>query len=572
MNYIRGSAAEEASNGGLFRSRPNTKLGDVINSSPIYVGRPAFTYSDSLEAATYSSFRTAKASRTPVVYVGANDGMLHAFNANTGVELLGFVPGSIFGNLKLLTNRGYTHKFFVDGTPTVADAYFDSGWKTVIAGGLNNGGQGIYALNVTDPANFSEANADYDASGNPNGIFLWEYSDVQDADMGYTYSQPVVVRTKNATTSQRWVAIFGNGYNNTVADGRASTTGEAVLYVIDLATGTRLKKISTGVGTSASYSGGKPNGLASPTAADLDGDGIIETVYAGDLFGNLWKFNFDSTSTSGWDVMRDAGGNPVPLFVATDSAGNRQPITSQVRVVRGPGSTGAVVSFGTGKFLEATDNADTSTQSLYGIYDSGGTVARSDLLQQTITTELTQTVGTASVEVRITSNNQPTSSNKGWYMDLLNPPSGTQAGERMIANPRVRNGRVLFVTVVPGSDPCTPGGKTRLMELNVNTGARLDGSPFDLNGDGRIDDNDFVQVTLPDGTRQPFPVSSVAVSVDYGTSPGIISGNNMEVYYISGDDRDRVGSAPFLDGDDIVGIQGTPGDNARGRQSWRQIR
>src|SRR4051812_24569670 len=139
-------------------------------------------------------------------------------------------------------------------------------------------------------------------------------------------------------------------------------------------------------------------------------------------------------------------------------------------------------------------------------------------------------------------------------MDLLTPPSpGTAAGERVIASPRVRNGRVLFVTVVPGSDPCAPGGKTRLMELDVFSGSRLDYSPFDLDGNGVIDDHDFVEITLPDGTKQPYPISSVVLGVDYGTSPGIISGSNREIYYVTGDDRDRTDDGPFFGGDDITG-------------------
>jgi type IV pilus assembly protein PilY1 len=574
LNYVRGDSAEEAANGGLFRSRPTTKFGDVINSSPVFVGRPTLTYSDTLEATAYSTFRDANVSRQPVVYVGANDGMLHAFNANNGDELFGFIPGAVFGNLKTLSNRGYTHKFFVDGTPTVADAYFNGSWKTVLAGGLNTGGQGIYALNVTDPSTFSEANAEYNSSSNPNGLVLWEFTDANDVDMGYSYSQPIIVRTKNATASQRWVAIFGNGYNSTIVDGRASSTGEAVLYVVDLATGSLIKKISTGVGMSAAYSGGKPNGLASPTAADLDGDGIVESVYAGDLFGNLWKFDLNNTNPNNWDVAYKSGGTNLPLFVATDSSGVRQAITAQPRVVRGPGSTGAVVSFGTGKFLEPTDATSTAAQTLYGVYDAGATVTRSQLVQQTIDYEFTQTVGANPVEIRITSDNQQTTTSRGWYMDLLTPPypPGTQAGERMIANPRVRNGRVLFVTVVPGADPCVPGGKTRLIQLDVTTGVRPSESPFDLNGDGTINDADMVQVTLANGTQISMPVSSVTVAVDYGTSPGVISSSNFEVYYISGDDRDRTGPTPCLTGNDICGIRGSPGDNARGRQSWRQIR
>jgi type IV pilus assembly protein PilY1 len=584
LDYLRGSSAKEGED---FRRRvdqegqPN-KLGDVISSSPVYVGRPSFTYSDTLESAAYSTFRTNNTTRTPVVYVGGNDGMLHGFNAATGAEILGFVPSSVFGNLKALTNRGYTHKFFVDGSPTVADAFVNSGWKTVLVGGLNAGGQGIYALNITDPTNFTEANAAY-SSANQNGVVMWEFTDrdgastgiTGDADLGATYSQPIVVRVRNNTAAQRWVAIFGNGYNNTVADGSASTTGNAVLYVVDLATGRQIRKITTGVGTSATYSGGKPNGLTSPTAADLDGDGIVENVYAGDLFGNLWKFNLNNADPSLWSVAYSSSGNPAPLFVATDSSGTRQPITSQVRIARGPGSTGAIISFGTGKFLEATDKSTTSAQTLYGIYDNYTNTAsdvvsgRTNLLQQTIAHEVTQTFGTTSREVRVTSANNPTTGTRGWYLDLLTP-AGANTGERMIANPRIRNGRILFVSIVPGSDPCAPGGKSRLTELDVVTGGAPPSPPFDLNGDGRIDDNDLVTITLPDGTTQRVAPASLTLIVDYATSPGVIASSTADYVYISGDDRDR--PPGDLGSEDIQGIRRAPGDNAHGRQSWRQIR
>lgn len=571
LNYLRGDATYEAVNGGTFRTR-KTKLGDIINSSPAFVGRPSFTYSDSIEpTAPYSTFKTTNASRTQVVYVGANDGMLHAFDANSGSELFGFIPSPVFPYLKLLSNRGYTHKFYVDGSPSVGDAYFDSSWKTVLAGGLNSGGQGIYALNITDPSKFSEGNAQYSSSAQ-DGLLMWEFTDANDPDLGYTYSQPVIAKTKAG-----WVVIFGNGYNNTISDGRASTTGEAVLYVVDVK-GTWSKKITTKVGTSATYSGGKPNGLASITASDLDGDGVVENVYAGDLFGNLWKFNLDNASTANWKVAyTDAGSDPAPLFVAKDGSGNRQPITSQVRIARGPGSTGAIVLFGTGKFLETSDKSDQSKQSLYGIYDNNTNTnsdvvgARaSDLQQQTVTDEFTQTFGSNSVEVRLTSDNTVPSNKRGWYLDLVKA-SGTAEGERMISNPRIRNGRITFITIVPGSDPCTPGGKTRLTQLDAASGSRLPSAPFDLNGDGVIDASDQATVTLPNNNTQQIPPASVTVQVDYGTTPGVIAGNNADYYYVSGDDRDRTGPNP-LGGDDIFGIQGSPGDNARGRQSWRQIR
>jgi type IV pilus assembly protein PilY1 len=394
-----------------------------------------------------------------------------------------------------------------------------------------------------------------------------------DSDLGFTYSQPIVVRVRNTDATKRWVAIFGNGYNNTAADGSASTTGNAVLYVVDLATGHMIRKLNTGVGLSATYSGSRPNGLATPTAADLDGDGIVENVYAGDLFGNVWKFNLTDSNPANWNVAYSS----TPLFVARDASGNRQPITSQIRIARGPGSTGAILLFGTGKFLEPTDKSTMSAQTLYGIYDNYSNTAsdvlpdndRTVLLQQTITHEFTQSFGTTSHEVRITSSNNNMTSKRGWYLDMLTT-AGAQTGERMVANPRIRNGRILFVSSVPGSDPCVLGGKSRLTELDMVTGARPLDPPFDLNGDGRIDGDDTATITLPDGTTQRVAPTSIALIVDYATSPGVIASTSADYVYISGDDRDR-DSGP-LGGEDIQGIRRAPGDNARGRQSWRQIR
>lgn len=590
LNYIRGDSALE---GPTFRRR-DTKLGDVINSAPAFVGRPSFTYRDSLETSPYSAFKAANASRRPMVYVGANDGMLHGFDATSdsnaadddrGEEVFAFVPGAVFNRLKHLSSPGYTHRFYVDGSPVVGDAFIDNAWRTILVGGLNAGGQGIYALDVTDPDALTEANA--------SSVFKWEFTDEDDADLGYTYSQPVIARIGTTAASKRWVAIFGNGYNNTVADSYVSATGEAFLYVVDLDTGALIRKLPTGVGVSAAYSGGAPNGLASPTTADLDGDQIVETVYAGDLFGNLWKFDLSDEDPNDWGSAYESSGVPTPLFVATDSAGNRQPITSQVRVVRGPGSTGAIVLFGTGKFLEASDKllSPARTQTLYGLMDTYSNTSadvipgRASLQQQTIDHELTQTFTSTSGSppvtvdttrtVRVTSNNTLDSADRGWYMDLLTPPypSGTYQGERVIANPRVRAGSVIFVTIVPSADPCAAGGKTRVMQLNAITGARPEMTPFDLNRDNRFNDSDLATVTLSDGTRVPLPVSSLELGVTYGTSPGIIAGAGVDHMYVSGTaDESNPVRPPDLCQDSMSCVNRQQEIHARGRQSWRQIR
>ncbi|MDY0014512.1 MAG: PilC/PilY family type IV pilus protein, partial [Rhodocyclaceae bacterium] len=372
LNYLRGDDTHEGTGTGQYRPRPAGKLGDIVNSSPVYVAKPNLGYPDNFEGAAYSAFRTAQVNRTPMVYAGANDGMLHAFKASDGTEKLAFVPKALYSRLTNLSAQAYAHRYYVDGSPTVADAYLGSAWKTILVGGLNGGGQGIYALDVTSPSSFSESNA--------STIVKWEFTDANDADLGYTYSQPVIGRLKNG----KWAAIFGNGYNNTEADGNASTTGRAYLFIVDLADGSLLAKLDTKAGSATT-----PNGLASPAAVDMDGDNIVDYVYAGDLRGNLWKFDLTGNSAGSWKVAYGTTGSPQPLYTAVDGGGTAQPITVRPAVGLHPSQVnGLMVYFGTGKYIETGDNVTTGaqTQTFYGIWDKDATVTsgRSSLQQQTV--------------------------------------------------------------------------------------------------------------------------------------------------------------------------------------------
>lgn len=454
LNYLRGSSADESPSGNKFRSRPTSKLGDLVDSAPLWVGAPAANFSDP----TYAGFRSTYINREPLVYVGSNDGMLHGFDANTGVEKLAYVPAEVFPNLTQLTSTTYSHRYFVDGSPSVNDAVFSGAWHTVLVGGLQAGGKAYYALDITDPSQFSESNA--------NKIVLWEFNENSDADMGLSYSRPTIAKINTGG----YAAIFGNGYNN-------GGSGQAVLYVVDIGTGALIRKITTGVGTTAT-----PNGLSNPVAIDKDGNRTVDTVYAGDLQGNLWKFDLSNTNPANWGVAYTSGGNPAPLFTAKDGSGNPQPITTTPDVAAHPNG-GNLVFFGTGMYLQLTDVSSTQQQTVYAIWDNGATVSSGSLLQQTVTGTTTVSTGTYRT---VSQNPINWSSYKGWYINL--PTSG----ERVQTDPFLRNGRVILTTTIPSTQACTYGGSSWLMELNYLSGSAPLTPVFDVNGDNSVGKTDTV--------------------------------------------------------------------------------
>jgi len=229
LEWLRGDKTNEGT-GKNYRTR-STKLGDLIDSPPFFVGEPNFDYPDAFPAPfsigqAYSGFASANKGRTKVVYIGGNDGMLHAFHHDNGNELLAYVPNEVFANLARLTSPSYVHRYYVDGPVVAGDAYANSKWRTVLLGALNGGGQGIFALDVSDPGTFNESAADE--------TVLWEFTDADDADLGYTYGRPAVVPMANG----KFAAVFGNGYNNTQSDGKASTTGHGALFIAFIEQGT----------------------------------------------------------------------------------------------------------------------------------------------------------------------------------------------------------------------------------------------------------------------------------------------------------------------------------------------
>lgn len=530
--YLRGNTSSSGTYNSAFRSR-NTVLGDIVNSNPAFVGTRDFGYEllPDPEGSAYTSYRqsTAYKNRTPAVYVGANDGMLHAFNADVGNELFAFVPSVVFPNLDALASSTYSHQFYVNGSPRAGDAYLSGAWKTVLVGASGAGGRDVFALDITDPTAFDASKV------------LWEFTSDDDADLGFVLGQPTIIRTPDGS----WVALVGNGYN--------SASEHAVLFLINLADGTLLKKIDTGVGSAAN-----PNGLAAPVPVDTDGDRITDTVYAGDLQGNLWKFDISATNTNSWKIAYKQGNTPIPLFTALDAGGVAQPITVRPAVGPHPGN-GQMVYFGTGKFFEAGDNllaSPPAVHTFYGIRDNDApvTAGRSVLQPQTIDIELSnQLFGTNVFDVRVVSDNPVDyTSQSGWYMDLVSPVNGAE-GERVVVEPLLRNGRIIFSTLIPNTEPCGFGGTGWLMEIDAVSGARFAFSVFDLNGDGKFNNLDFA-VTV----NGNLPVSGQRFK-EIISQPVVVNAGEKEHKYVSGSSGN-------------ISHVVEKGDRTKGRQSWRQIR
>lgn len=472
LNYLRGSGVNEGA-GLNFRVRNTSKLSDIVNSAPNYVGAPSANYSDP----TYITFRSLNKTRTAIVYVGANDGMLHGFNAATGSEVLAYIPSNVYPNLTQLTSPTYTHRYYVDGSPNTADVYYNSDWHTALVSGMGAGAKGIFGLDVTDPAAFSEANA----VNLVNFEFPNSATPVADAaDVGYVSGQIPIVKLNNG----EWAAIFGNGYNST-------GSGQSTLFIVNIKTGALIKKISTNSGSLAT-----PNALANPVAIDTDGNGTADTVYAGDLFGHMWKFDISASAPGSWGVAYE-------LF----NAG--KPITQTPDVSKSPHGD-FMVYFGTGKYLEASDVANTDTNAFYGIWDHfNGIVTTADLVQQTfgITTDVGGTYRTVS-DVGV-NYDLPAPIKKGWYVSLPN-------GERSVTDPTVRGGRVIFTTLIPDSGACSFGGSGWLMELNYLTGGKLPKPALDTNNDGFIN----VADTIVGGLKLDAIPSAPAIIRGELTAPG----------------------------------------------------
>jgi type IV pilus assembly protein PilY1 len=432
-----------------MRTRPVTKLGAIVNSTPWFVGAPSAGYTNVEYGGGYGTFRTSNSSRN-AVFVAANDGMLHAFNGDTGNELFAYVPRALYttstsapySKLAAITAKDFslgtgTDRMNADGSVMAADmktglTAATETWKTYLFGAFGRGAKGVYALDVSSPATVTESSTDAAT------LVKWEFTDAADSDMGY-----VLGRTNSRSNGQptqtgkmangKWAVIYGNGYN--------SASGNAALFILfadgptsasstTWTAGTHYKKIVVSASPVSGTVYPSTNGLAAPTAVDTNNDGIIDVIYAGDLQGNVWKFNVSDSDPANWGVATTGG---VPSYRATTvvttptTTTYAQPITTAIVPFAHP-QGGYQLFFGTGKVLESSDYPMTTpySQTLYGIYDQPGisttlTVGKTDLVQQTTTT---------SGGYRYFSNNTvsyPTQ--KGWYLDL--PVSS----ENVIFNP-----------------------------------------------------------------------------------------------------------------------------------------
>lgn len=500
VNYLRGYRADESS-AVSFRTRDSV-AGDIVNSAPIYVGAPATGITD----AAYQAFYAANIGRTPAVYTGANDGMLHAFNASNttagGSELFAYIPGFVSSYLGDLTSTNYAHDPFVDAIPTVQEAKVNGSYKTVLVSGVGGGGQGVFALDVTNPTAFGPANV------------LFEFSDADDADLGNVLFAPQIVKLQTGTTSLGGVTspTYGyfaavTGYNNrrpvckspgnanllttllspaqlnstpactsnSQADAYVSTdtTNRGVLFLLSLD-----RTVGTPWVRNGNYykfyfpaiSASSRNGLGAVSALPSSaGDGAAAALYFGDLQGQLWRLNTIG-SPSAWTPSRGSVASPLPLFVASPSTNVYQPITARPELASGPyGST--LVIFGTGAYFGQSDlSTPYAAQSQYALIDTnGGTlITRStDLQQRTAEVSRTQVSVTGSAFTY-----SGPSSKKGWYIDF---PSSTSQGERMVNKAAVAPGLLTFTSLTLAGSLCGSGGGY-VYQVNPLSGLPLAGS------------------------------------------------------------------------------------------------
>jgi len=485
--YIAGDRSRELSRpDGTLRNR-NHLLGDIVGSSPAYV--------------------PGADGAAGTVYVGANDGMLHAFDVTNGNELFAYIPGIInWHHLSTLSQPNYGHRFFVDG-PVVVTSRQQTPGRNILVGALGKGGKGLFALDVTNPAAF----------GTGDNV-KWELAETPEENMGLVQGRPLLAKVHSSGGSTDAV-VFGNGLN--------SISGKAALIVLDLDTGDVIREIAVGPENVS-------NGLSAPTGV-LGEDGVtLSHVYAGDMLGNVWKFDLTSDDPDAW--------SGTSLFTATNTAGQAQPISGGLTLAIHPRTNERWVFFGTGRYMLQEDIGSVAVQSMYGFVDDGTAIARSgtgaNLTQRTI--EVTGQVVNG-YPVRGFQQNTPLpDGSKGWFIDL------PAVGERIVQDAQVVSTFLITASVIPSGDSCESGGSGFINALDAFTGTSAGGSYFNLDGDGN---------TNEDVGQPPRPVGSVNVGGGMPTLPNLLRGRFVVGGSGGSDVRGTQTLAPRWD-----------------RASWREIR
>ena len=464
INYIRG--AYDSSWG--YRDRdPNGnggnqwKLGDIIYSTPVVRAEPN-AYWDSVASSpafdSYSEFKSYRYNRRALVIVGANDGMIHAFQirgTNKGKEIWAFVPYNLLYNLKSLANDPYAHNYYVDLTPVIADCQVgssvtdDHGWKTILLSGERQGGKAYFALDVTGNV----------GQGYP--LPLWEFTD---ANLGESWSVPQI-RIASTNSGYKWIGVFGSGYGN------ADTKGH--LFGVNMADGNGIFDLTV--------DGTLNNVMASPVAIDFNDNSLMDRIYIGDMAGRMWKITPKTN-----EVWGDATTLQASILTSTgftvSGHYNTQPIRIKPSLSFYDRTSGKVMAvyFGTGKFDLVEDKDNKDTQSFYCVLDEGATsLTRSDLVNSDDPKD-----GGTPISGYCSEHGQIPSDKHGWYFDMPNP------GERVTASSLLAGGIVFFTTFTPNNDVCGYGGVARLYAVKYDTGCAPDNPVLDLNGDNVVDSSD----------------------------------------------------------------------------------
>ncbi len=560
LEYIRGNQNNEES-GYNFRSRTGL-LGDIRRSSAVYVGAPNRRWPDSgkqfpVGPNKYSNFVSEYSTRQGTIYVGANDGALHGFRASDGKEIIAYFPANLFSTK---TNEGY-HRLtdprtdqgttYVDGTPTISDAYIRTKiggpekWRTVLIGSEGGGGKGLFALDITETGteSFRETNAER--------IVLWEFDNTNDQHLGFTYSRPIIALLNNG----RWAAITGNGIGETATD---QSGGKAQLFILYLdggidgswTYGKDYLRIETTAGSST-----ERNGLFTPAVIDVDSDGTADRVYAGDFAGNLWVFDLTSESANDWNIIDKA-----PLF----TAGNGQSITVQPQVVNHPSPSASdpnfLILFGTGHFFSGSDKNNPTTQTFYGIWDVGkNRMTRSNLTSQSFLLndeEQKARVLDSDLDIGYANN---INKKYGWFIDL---PS---SGERVIHSAVVHGSLIFFNTIIPDTSVCSSGGGGWQMSVKILNGGSPDNPAFDFDGDGLVNiSGDAAQLTRNLGEdHQTYAYAGKKISGQKGM-PAAPSIFGSQIF---------VPTSSIKESNDIVTaiLQDDLSNRPTGRLSWDQL-